>query len=351
MSDLLHGRVEGWRYELVNAKLQVLRELSSILPGGTIDRTLDGEIAVSGNVTAEVSKLGDVYWQAQLIRVSYLLAGTAYPLVTGIPSAPSRANNPTADTVNVALFDRTQALSTDCFGETYTVLAGANPIEAAKAVVASVGELEVLADGYSGTLPASLSWDPAATKLQIVNDLLAAAGFFPVWADPLGRLRFTTYLLPQNRAISWDFADNAQGLYVPTWTHDKDVSNVPNRVVVGGYTDGAVAALVATATDTRPDSPFSYAARGNRWITRAPEFGVAFDGTPGGLQAIAERRLVEAQQVVESFTITHPWLPVGLNDAVLFTNRRSGTARATCQRQTIRLGVGQLVTSTFKVVL
>ena len=57
------------------------------------------------------------------------------------------------------------------------------------------------------------------------------------------------------------------------------------------------------------------------------------------LEQIVTRRLSDAQQVQATYSITHPWLPFGLNDVVTATfPRRNETVRATVQRQTINLG-------------
>ena len=58
------------------------------------------------------------------------------------------------------------------------------------------------------------------------------------------------------------------------------------------------------------------------------------------LDLIAERKLYEAQQVTETLTWTHPWLPIGINDVVVFG------VRAVTWKQSVRLEPGGLITST-----
>lgn len=350
-SPLLASRAEGWRYDLVDAgTLQVVHPLSGIRAGGQLDFDTTATIRGSGSIVAVARELGEVDWLAHLIRVTYYnAAGIEYPLITGMLSTPGQDNGPAVDVVNVALYDRTQALEADRYGETFTVPVGANPLAVAAGVVGTIGGLQLVADAYAGTLPEPMVWDANATKLAIVNGLLKAANFAPVYATPDGRLRFASYQLPATRPIAWDFAAGPDGLYLPTWRYSQKLADVPNRMIVLGQTSGATEALRSVAEDwTSPR--FGRDARG-RWITPPVVSDVAFDGTQAGLDAIARRLLAEAQQVAASVTITHPVLPIGVTDAATFTNRRLGTNRVTCERQTYRLAVGATVESVLRIVL
>lgn len=351
MSDPTSSRSESWRYDLVDAAtLQAVRQLSGISSGGQLDFDTEAVILGSGSIVANVAKLGAVDWLAQLVRVSYVDSdGGITPLLTGVPSTPGQDNGGPSDTVNIALYDRTQLLEGDRYGETFTVPAGANPVAVAVGVVGTVGDLPVVADAYTGTLATAMVWDANATKLTIVNGLLKAGGFAPLLALPDGRLRMYSYLLPAARPIAWEFTAGARSLYRPKWTYSQQLADVPNRMIVLGHTDGAEEALRAVAEDV--NSPrFGRNARG-RWITPAVVSDAEFDGTPAGLQAVADRLLAEAQQVAASVTITHPVLPVRIFDAATFSNRRLGTSRVTCERQTYQLGVGAVVESTLRIVV
>ena len=252
----------------------------------------------------------------------------------------------------VDLYDKLLILSDDSFGASYALAAGVNIIDSVAAVITSTGETSMALTPSTAVLSAAMVWDAAASKLRIANDLLDAAGYFSLFCDGLGRFRALPYTAPAARGVRWALADDANGLYLPEWSRVQDVFSVPNRYVCVGRTDGATAASIQTATDTSSTSPFSYANRG-RWITRTDTDVEYADSNVANLLAIAQRRLIEAQQVSETFEIDHPVLPFGLNDLVSFTNARLNgrVVPAVVQKQTFNLSAGGLVTSTLRTVL
>lgn len=313
------------------------------LPGalddsGTLDFSVYATIRGSGNLS--VLDAG-VDWLAHRVRISYLTGDTVVPLLTGIPRAPVRRHTTLGTTLDVELYDKTSILSEDSYGVSYGLAAGTQIIPAVADVIASTGEpagAMVLAES-AASLAAGMVWEAGVSKLKITNDLLDAAGYFALYCDGMGRFRADPYTTPSSRPVDWDFGD---GLYLPTWTDDHDVFSVPNRYVVVGRSEGDVAALTSTATDVS-DGPYSYGSRG-RWITRTDTDVEAASQTV--LDLLAERRLFEAQQATRTFEFTHPWLPFGPNSVVAF-----GGVRVAVWKQSIRLAVGGLVTTTGRALL
>ena len=338
-------RVERFRYDLLDLENQKVDELRvSTAAAGSLD--LSTQATPQGSGSATITPVSTVDWLKQRVRVWYLTDdGTEQPLITAIPKVPADTYSATSLTQAVQLFDCTEAVNSDRYGYTYSLPAGTNIIAAAAAVVASTGEAGAVFEPSAQVLASAMVWDTSATKLQIVNDLLAAANYFALYADPLGRLRGIPYTAPASRPTKWAFSGGQDNLYTPDWTREADLYSVPNRYVCVSQAldDGTV--WVATATDNDPASRFSFASRG-RWITPAPATDVVAD-SQATLAAIAQRKLTEAQQVAATYTIRHPWLPFTLNDVVEAYFPRSGEqVRASVQRQTISLTAGGLVRST-----
>ena len=334
MAELTGHREESFKAELLDLSDNVVGDLPGALDDlGTLDFSVYATIRGSGNLS--VLDAG-VDWLAHRVRVSYVTGGTTSPLITGIPRAPLKRHTALGTTLDVELYDKTSILSEDSYGVSYGLAAGTQIIPAVADVIASTGEpasSTVLAES-AATLAAGMVWEAGVSKLKIINDLLSAAGYFAIYCDGLGRLRADPYTTPSSRPVEWDFED---GLYLPTWTDDLDVFSVPNRYVCVGRTEGGVAALTSTATDVST-GPYSYSSRG-RWVTRTDTDVEAASQTV--LDLIAQRRLFEAQQTTRTFEFTHPWLPFGPNSVVQF-----GGVRAAVGKQSDRLSVGGLVTST-----
>ena len=337
MADLLGHRIEDYRVELLDLGDRVLSELPKVAANaGTLDFSVYATIRGSGNLAVHDDGTD---WLRHRIRVSYLLDDMVVPLITAIPRAPVESHTATGVTVDVELYDKTVILSEDAYGTSYGLPAGTNIVDAVSTVITSTGEpgASLLLAPSPATLAAGMVWEAGTTKLRIVNDLLGAAGYFALYCDGMGRFRAEPYTTPSTRPVGWQFEGN-NGLYLPEWTLDADVFAVPNRYVVVGRTEGDVPALTSTATDVDPSSPFGYPSRG-RWITRTNTDVEASSQLV--LDLLAARRLFEAQQVTETFEFTHPWLSFGLNDVVEFDG-----VRAVVWKQTVKLAVGGLITST-----
>ena len=339
MLNLTSHRAEGFRFGLLDLNDQVVGSLGGVEENsGSLSFSVYADIRGSGNLTVNNA---DVDWTRHRVRISYLLGEgddqTVVPLITAVPRAPVEAHKATGVSVDLELYDKTLILSEDTFGVSYAIPAGTNPITAVSSVITSTGQpAPALLTATTDTLATAMVWEAGTSKLKIINDVLDAAGYFALFTDGYGQYRAEPYTSPQTRPTMWTF-EGDHAVYLPEWTRDADVFAVPNRYVCVGTTDGLLPALSAVATD-ESDGPFSYASRG-RWITKADVDVEATSQTV--LDLLAERRLYEAQQVTETLVWTHPWLPFGLNEVVQFNG-----VRAVVWKQSVRLSVGGLITST-----
>lgn len=345
MSEFTTHREESFRYELLDLNDNVLSELDGVAEdAGELEFNIHADIRGSGNLA--LWKVGSVDWAKHRVRVSYVLGSRVEPLITAIPKAPVEEHSDTGVSVKVELYDKTLILADDSFLGSYGVAAGSNVLSAVRSVIASTGESGVLIGESSAVLSSGMVWEAGVSKLKVVNDLLAAAGFFALYCDGLGRFRADPYVEPSSRGVSWTFADDENGLYLASFSRDRDTFSVPNRFVCVGKSEGNVAALVAVASDYF--SPFGFNNVG-RWITRTETDVEAV--SQAVLDQIAGRRLSEVQQVTETFEIEHPWLPFGLNALVSFSNSRlAEPVRAVVPKQVVKLVTGGLVTSTLRRV-
>lgn len=348
MSAWTGHREESFRFDLLDLNDRLVHTLDGVRPDGGVEFNIHATIRGSGNIGLSFSGAPDIDWLKSMVRVSYVIGETVVPLLTGIPRAPVEAHTGTGASVDVELYDKTMILSEDAYGATYGVAAGANILAAVATIILSSGVApeSLLLTPSAATLANALVWEAGTDKLRIVNDLLDAAGYFALYVDGYGRFKADPYTTPASRGVSWSFIDDEDGVYLPEWTFDADTFAVPNRYVCVGRSEGDVPALVATATDEDPASPFSYPSRG-RWITRTDTDVEASSGTV--LQLLADRRLSDAQQVNATVELTHAWLPIGLNHVVTFANANMpAPLRAVVTKQTVKLSTGGLVTSTLR---
>lgn len=160
-------------------------------------------------------------------------------------------------------------------GDSYLVTAGTDPVTAAVSVISLA--LPGYAVNYTDTsarLAVDMSWvlgssdvysqgSNGITFLQIANDLLAAAGYFPAYVNWEGIIQLRPYVSPLNRASEWTFDMTASNnIVAEARTQQQDLFSVPNyfRFYIQNQTPSE-GTTQYTYSDTSPASPGSTAYR------------------------------------------------------------------------------------------
>lgn len=348
MSELTTDRVEEWRFDLLDLDDQVVGEIE--LLDHSFDYNVHAPIRLSG--------IGEVQWDGRdwsqyRVQPWYTANGTPWPLGVLIPATPEVAHTRYGGTVRLEMYDKLLVLLQDKIDQTFTVDAGADPVAAAVAVIQGAGETSIQYTPYTGSgLRNPLVWvvEDEVTKLQVVNDLLAAANYFSVWCDGYGRYRLEPYVRPQERGLVHTFSRGPSAVHLPEFVRLHDLFWVPNKVVLISLWDLETAPARGVATDTRDDSPFSYSARNNRWVVYTETNVAVSESVDDALMdELAERRLTELQQVAATDVFEHLPLPLQLNDAVGLDEPGKVSGRAVVEEISYRAGA--LCQSTVREVL
>lgn len=324
-------RVTGYRFDLLDAQERSLGELRGVLPGGSVSWVSNAAIKGSGSITVQ-DRGQAVDWLNARIRPVALIDGwPEVPLGIWLPAAPVEQWSDTGRSWDVELTDKAAILDQDVFADevsgarAFSAAAGDNVIEVIRGLIGGTGEstsgLEVATDQLSSPM----TWDVGTTRLKIINDLLDAAGFFSLFVDAGGVFRAIRYVPPASRAVLYEalgpFTAGPTSLMDPGFTRDADVYAVPNRFVVVGQGDTDAPALVSTAVNTDPTSPFSFDSRG-RWITSVETGIEATD--QAALDVYAQRRLIAATSVASSFDLIHMHLPgLAVNSVLRLVSTRA----------------------------
>ena len=256
-------------------------------------------------------------WLRRRVKIAMHIEGVGTtPLGVFVPSAPSENWDDKNLTLDVELLDLCSVLDADSFAHTYSVAKDANVIAAVRDLILSSGEKAGSITASDATLSSAMTWEAGTSKLQIVNDLLDAANYFSLQVDGNGHFRVEKHRLPSERPVAYEFFDNDESIYVSDFTYEKDVFSVPNKVVLVTQGDGTEEPLTSIATNTNPNSPYSYQSRG-RWIVDVQK-GVEAT-SQDVLDEKAQRRLSDLTSPTGTITIDHaplPWL--GVSDVVRF---------------------------------
>lgn len=301
-----------------------------------------GSLKVNDLATAKsgLTRVRDVALTSARVRPVLVIEGLPeIPLGVYLFSAAPEEWSGAGRVYGLELLDRNTVLDQDLVEVSYVVAAGTRILAAVATVIASAGEA-IVVDDNPATLANAMVWPAGTSKLQIVNDLLGALNYSSLWVDGVGNYRATPYLVPAARSIDYELLnlkreliDGETSIYGEAWTRDRDLFKVPNRVVTvqsdAGDAEPRTGLATNTTTDTTsPTYPFSYAARGNRWI------GKLVDGVevPAGsnaeidayLNAKARASLIASSSVQATVNIKHLPIPVRVSDVVRFANVPAG---------------------------
>ena len=238
------------------------------------------------------------------------------------------------------LLDRNTVLDQDLVEVSYTVAAGTVILSAVATVISSAGESITVDASNTAATASAMVWPAGTSKLQIVNDLLAAMNFNALWVDGIGNYRATPYVVPASRSISYELlniprelVDGETSIYRDQWSRDRDLFKVPNKVIAVQAGSGTAEPLTGTATNTTTDTsspsyPFSYVARGNRWISKKIEGVEVPAGTVPEVQAYlddkAQASLIASSSVQAAVIVKHLPIPVRVSDVLRFANVPAG---------------------------
>lgn len=351
--DILYGdRVTSYRWEVLQhaAGVDTLAGyLDGVIePSAHLDWSLyeavkgSGGLKVKDLATAKsgLTRIGDVVLTSARIRPVLLVDGLPeIPLGVYLFTAAPEEWSGAGRVYGLELLDRNTVLDQDLVEESYVVAAGTRLLDAVVDVVVSAGET-IVVDDNPATLANAAVWPAGTSKLQIANDLLDTLNYSSLWVDGVGNYRATPYVVPAARGTDYELlnlkrelVDGETSIYSETWSRDRDLFKVPNKVITvqAGTADAEPRTGLATNTTSdvgSPTYPFSYAARGNRWLTKFIDGVEVPDGTVGEIDAYldakAQASLIASSSVQAAVKVRHLPIPVRVGDVVRFANVPAG---------------------------
>lgn len=328
--------------------------LDGVHIGGTVEYVYDARLGAGGKIT--VQDTGQhIDWLNDRILISMTISegGAEYviPLGLFLPTAPIENWEGGHRHWDVELHSKLLVLDQDAFGDTYALPPGTVVTTAVRTLIEGTGEAAgSITDNPAKTLAGPMWWEPGTPKLTIVNDLLDAAGYFPLQVDGLGNYRAVPYVLPADRPIVWTFEDGANAIFEDAFTRDQDIFEVPNRVIAVQQGSGDTIALVAQVDNTDPSSPFSIPSRGGRVIVKVFTGVEATD--MASLTSFAQRELEDSQRPTALVTLSHAPLNLTVHEAVqLIYSLGSLSGRYVIDRTTVTLDPTALSESVLRQVI
>lgn len=320
--------------------------LPGFQPGGSIERNLDTELKESGSV----GHVGALDVGSDLVRVwmdARFPGGGVESVALGtfLPSVSSRSYDGIASTSTVKLEGRLKELAQSDFPQPFMLPAGTDLVAYAAQIAEGAGlAVEADASPYRSTAPLYYGLQTgdneaaaSGSKLAVINDLLARAGFDSARTDPMGTVLMRRTLGIAERKPVWSFAEGRSARFLRPITDERDTSGVANVVYcvfTGSEEDGGEqVTTVGYAVDDDPASPWSVQAMGREVVAR---YDYSEHATQAEANAKAAEMLDSTRSVQRVVTISHVYAPIAPADAVQVAYE-SGGVRETMGVRTMRL--------------
>jgi len=321
--DWRSERISTFRYmRTERTTRQDVEELDCFEEGGSIEYNDLTAIKVSGSLPyISLPEIGNDY-----IRVysRHLQKGKVHEVLHGtfIASAPSSVLNRKSRKGSLDIYSLLQVVQDASISEPLSIPKSTKAVDFAvtmitgRAGIKALG-LAVQSDASEAELGSDWVYDIGTSRLEIVNELLAFAGFRNADVDASGTIRMLTYTNPEDLSPTVVLRDDEPGcMFAPSVKHELDFFSVPNVFIA--VMSNAEESFVAKAENTDATSIYSKQARGRDIVVKEDVSDIE---SQTALQAFAQRRLSELSSSVESVEIAHPYLPydMGVGMQLVYT--------------------------------
>ena len=238
-----------------------------------------------------------------------------YPLGIFLMSSPSRKAQDGGITRMIDCYDKTQILNDDKFDSRYIVNAGVTYTAAVASIVASAGITKTNIPQSALETQNPIEFPMGTSKLDACNELLTAINYVPLYADSLGYIKTSPYILPEGRAIDVFFSTDKDSITCPGAEEEMDIFSAPNKIV--RYLEHAERGLlISSVQNDDPTSKLSTVSRGRVIVDIAAVKDVPDQAT---LDAMVQKIMAE-KKVYQKVVINTLNLPNHENGDCVYIN-------------------------------
>lgn len=305
------------------------------------------EVYVNGELMGEYNQGGKATYQATLYtqdglptirREEQAEEWISFPLGIFLLGTPTKEERNGVIYREVEAYDGLLVLQENKIMERVTAPVGELYTDFIYSVLQAAGVRKWNIEPSPKTISTALEWAIGTDYLRIINDLLAAINYTPLWTDENGYYISSLYRSPQEAPIDFDYIADELSVIYNGMTEELDLFNVPNRWIVV-LNDPEREPLVSTFQNENPDSPTSYQSRG-RWIVDYREVTDIADQE--ALDAYTERIAFAASQVYGKVQFETASMPFhAYSDVIYLENQALGLSGKFSETDwTLKLDVG-----------
>ncbi len=293
---------------------ELVEEITGLFLDGAVEMNLDRSVRMSATLKLRRTDGLTPYvdYLAPFVRLTYDDGTPAQDQQVGLfaIAMPDGTRTRERREGTIEGRDLTGIVADAAFADAYNVAASTNYVTAAIAILAGIGLSRVNIPPASATTAEALSFPAGSSRLEAVNRLLRAIGYYDLYADRTG-------VLTSQPSRALRVVDP-----VATWTPDdllqpveiKPVTTTVANVVIVVKDNPNAAPLTAVRRNDDPASPLSTVALG-REVTRLASDAQLAD--QAAVDALADRLFDEAGSFYQVLLATvRPTLGLGLHETV-----------------------------------
>jgi len=226
-----------------------------------------------------------------------------WPQGVFVLSSPTRQTTDSGQVVrDVDAYDQLVVFRDDLVDERTVAAAG----DAYTTVVGTLlGSVNKSITPSSKTIPVTMEWDVGTSKLQIINDLIAAINYEALFFDEEGTAIVRPYKSPTEKPSTYTYATDEVSVITPGASQTLDLYSVANKWVL--VVSDPERMLSSSYTNSNPSSPTSTVSRGRTIVDFRTEQDAADQDS---LDAKVLRLAFEASQVYEAIDFSTAIMPI-----------------------------------------
>lgn len=233
-----------------------------------------------------------------------------YSLGIFLLSSPEKVEQGNEVYRDIEAYDKSIILDEDKFTERYTIKSGTRYDLAIIKILKEARIDKYNIEETDKVLPNDSEFEPGVSKLEVINELLDAINFTPLWVDEWGYCTASRYIPPSERSADYEYLDDELSVIENGSSEELDLYNVPNRWLVtyenvdGGEDDKIFLQSVYENTDW--NSPTSIVNRGRVIVDYRTIDEIA---DQDALDAYTKRIAEEASQIYGKIKFTTANMP------------------------------------------
>jgi len=319
-SIFLNSRYEYFKYELLTIQDSIYKHKSWVTKYVNsakikIDFTRDILCSLDINMKEDLT----INYLSDLIKPWYCIVINdityEFPLGCYMLLSPKRISDSMIVTRSITGYDLLYALEQDKLTASVNYAAGTNVINTITSLLTGIGTwVTHNIEPITLTLSEPMTYEIGRSKLFVINGLLNAINYYPLFMDGNGIFRAIPWSNSYNPI--WEFKDNNQSLYTKGIDVIMDYAQIYNKVIlISNQLEPDTEPLISIKTFedlSLEDHPFSYTSIG-RYITQK------FDSEAVSqeyLDARATRELLKMCEIEESINYKHAFITNKDNDGL-----------------------------------